>query len=254
MRRPTRQPPLAAARFLWSSSSSSLSLYGVCRVFLLAPQDFHALGLMRCFCSASSWVLHLVGLVSTSPWLRGVDQFGGGIIACAHLCVQGWALFFGLLSALSGGYFYHCLGSMGRPYSADRAMGIGSVRGLLLSSERLFGEGAPSCFSRSGLDFVLAVVHSLPLRSCGGVIAGFVEPANGESLAWRFVVASAVWCPGPGHLAWHRAEWVGLLGLGCHLGWHPVSRSTPLPTSPCVGCGIAPAHRLRGAPVGSMPL
>ena len=53
------------------------------------------------------------------------------------------------------------------------AMGIGSVRGLLLSSERLFGEGTPSCFSRSGLDFVLVVVHggasSLPLRSCGGV-------------------------------------------------------------------------------------
>ena len=80
-------------------------------------------------------------------------------------------------------------------------MGIGSVRGLLLSSERLFGEGTPSCFSRSGLDFVLVVVHggasSLPLRSCGGVLAGFVELANSESLAWRFVVASAVWCPSP---------------------------------------------------------
>ena len=53
------------------------------------------------------------------------------------------------------------------------AMGIGSVRGWL------FGEGAPSCFSLSGLDFVLVAVHggasSLPLRSCGGVIAGFVE-------------------------------------------------------------------------------
>ena len=50
-----------------------------------------------------------MGLVSTSPWLRGVDQFGGGIIACAHLCMQGWALFFGLLSALPGGYFYQAV-------------------------------------------------------------------------------------------------------------------------------------------------
>ena len=76
------------------------------------------------------------------------------------------------------------------------AMGIGSVRGLLLSSERLSGEGAPSCFSRSGLDSVLVVVHggasSQPLRSCSGVIAGFLELANGESLAWRFLVASAM--------------------------------------------------------------
>ena len=47
-----------------------------------------------------------MGLVSTSPWLRGVDQFGGGIVACAHLLYAGpgWALFFGLLSALPGGY------------------------------------------------------------------------------------------------------------------------------------------------------
>ena len=134
------------------------------------------LGLMRCFCSASSWVLHLVGLVSTSPWLRRVDRFGGGIIACAHLCMQGWG---GPILQIDGAALTLPGTRVGFP-------------GLLLSSERLFGEGTPSCFSRLGLDFVLVVVHgdasSLPLRSCGGVIAGFVELANGESLAWRFMV------------------------------------------------------------------
>ena len=118
MRRPTRQPPLAAARFLWSSSSSSSSLYGVCRVFFLAPQDFHT-------------PVDSLQLLGPSP--RGTRLYltlasqCGSVWRGHHCMCPSWYAGMGPVlwsslgtSVATSTWRSTFLGSMGRPYSADR--------------------------------------------------------------------------------------------------------------------------------------
>ena len=227
------------------------------------------LRLMRCFCSASlglspcgTCLYFTLASRCGSVW-RGHHCMcpslyaGMGPVLWSSLGTSSWLL-------LPGGL--HCLGSMGRLYSADRwrcpytswyqCWISGLACSNLLWGLALFA----ACFFPLNALLVKVLRAVFPVRAWTlfwwwsmvvlllylfGAVVEFLlvllSLQNDESLAWRFVVACAVWCPGPGHLAWHRAEWVGLLCLGCHLVRHPVSQHSAAHFAMC-GVWHCPLH------------
>ena len=101
------EPPLAAARFLWLSelvwcmsciSAGSSRFSYTCRLHRL----------MRCFCSASSWLLYLWDLSLPHPvFAVWISLEGASLHVPIFVCRDGPCSL--VSSALPGGYFYQAV-------------------------------------------------------------------------------------------------------------------------------------------------